>query len=179
MQLRAEFDVPMQVKSGPSSSYLSFDLNLVRQQHTSFFIHTFPSFLYRAVPRNTHSTTKMTNTPSGSKRPHPDSDHPKRPRERDEPRDWRDIHLSTSRPSDSSSSKRDGGHHKLRKDRRDDKRSTRGGGKDRDRRRDERHDRGSARNEDGVKARQGGLPDSGHLKANHTEKENSEREEGE
>jgi serine/threonine-protein kinase PRP4 len=54
----------------------------------------------------------MTNTPSGSKRPWDSSadaeqESHKRPREKDDTRDWRDVHLSSRRKS--SYSRRDSG----------------------------------------------------------------------
>jgi serine/threonine-protein kinase PRP4 len=69
----------------------------------------------------------MTNMPSGSKRPHPESEHPKRPRERDEPRDWRDIHLNgASRPTDSSTARRESGYgHGSRREYKSDRRDSR------------------------------------------------------
>jgi serine/threonine-protein kinase PRP4 len=81
----------------------------------------------------------MTNTPSGSaKRPHPDSDHPKRARD---DRDWRDTHLRSPRPdSDRQRSSRgiESGRSSRNSDRwRGDYRRDRS----RDRRRDPRRDR--------------------------------------
>lgn len=55
---------------------------------------------YRAVPRTQNILLKMTNLSAGSKRSweggHGPDSH-KRPRERDDPRDWRDAHLRSPR----------------------------------------------------------------------------------
>ena len=52
---------------------------------------------YRAVPRKPHYSYTMTNVTAGQKRPWDDSEAGanKRPRDKEEPKDWRDVYLKS------------------------------------------------------------------------------------
>jgi serine/threonine-protein kinase PRP4 len=104
----------------------------------------------------------MTNPPSGSKRPHPDPEHARRPRERDEPRDWRDIHLTHDGPGQGQGRRghRGGKDRNRERDRRD---------RDRNRREDSRDRRDSHRHDDSRGPKSSLLP----------KPDDAEREEGE
>jgi len=107
------------------SAHPLFHSKLAQRQHLPVPRQFFPPLFflfYRAVPRKPNISEKMTNLASGQKRSWDgvENDMNKRPRDRDELVDWRDVHLrsastkSSTRPDnyDTRNTHRyDGGRH--------------------------------------------------------------------
>ncbi|RDB19227.1 Serine/threonine-protein kinase prp4 [Hypsizygus marmoreus] len=79
-----------------------------RANHALVYHISFSLLFYRAVSRKPNISLKMTNVNSGHKRSWDGADHDSHKRPREEPRDWRDVHLkSPSRKPPPPSGRRD------------------------------------------------------------------------